>query len=136
MLRILSVAAASLTALAACASTAPPDDMSESAAARLTKFERTGETESCVSIRNISQIDPLSESLFLVRVGAGRYYLNEVNGRCNRAGSGFTRLQYTTSLSQLCRNEIVEVRDNSSGFVLGSCSLGTFERVEKKPKTE
>lgn len=120
-------------ALAACASVAPAE-LSEKAAAKLADYEKTGESESCISLSRIDQIDPLSDSLFLVRAKGNDYYLNEVSGRCTNAGRSFTRLQYTTSLSQLCRNEIITVVDNQNGFTVGSCSLGAFERAEKKPK--
>ncbi|MEX0643884.1 MAG: hypothetical protein WD076_01130 [Parvularculaceae bacterium] len=107
-------------------------DSSDKAAERLAEFERTGDTTTCLSLRSVSQITPLSETQFLVRVGVSDYYLNEVSGRCANADSAFTRLEYTTSLSQLCRGEIIRVVDNGTGMLAGSCGLGDFERLEKK----
>lgn len=115
---------------------ADDEPMSEEAAERLAEFERTGEKLNCINIRSISQITPLDERYFLVRVGVGRFYLNEVRGRCNNADRGFNRLQYTTSLSRLCRNEIINVVDNNQGFIVGSCGLGSFERLERIPEEE
>lgn len=127
----LPISAAAIL-LAACATNDGGDqEMSEAAAERLADFERTGETESCLPLRSIDQIKPLDERHFLVRAGVNDYYLNEVSGRCNSAHRSNYRLQYTTSLSQLCRLEIIEVVDNSTGFTAGSCSLGDFERLEK-----
>ncbi len=114
----------------ACATAAAGDD--DKAAARLAEFDRTGKTTRCLGIRSISQITPLSETLFLVRVGVSEYYLNEMNGRCSNADSPFYRIEYRTSLSQICRGEIVNVVDNSSGTFAGGCSFGDFEKLEKK----
>lgn len=132
----LPISAAAIL-LAACATNDGGDqEMSEAAAERLADFERTGETESCLPLRSIDQIRPLDERHFLVKVGVNDYYLNEVSGRCNSAHRPNYRLQYTTSLSQLCRLEIISVIDNSTGFTAGSCSLGDFERLEKVEEAE
>jgi len=119
------------TVLAACA-TASTGAMSEKAAAKLAQFDRTGEIKNCLGIRQISSIDALDDRHFLVRAGS-QYYLNVTGGRCSNAGRAGYYLQYSTSLSQLCRNEIIRVVDNSSGITAGSCGLGSFERLEKKP---
>lgn len=120
---------------AGCA-TVEAEETSAEVEAKLAEFERTGDMRSCLNLRSIDQIKPLNENLFLVRVGVNDYYLNEVSGRCSGADSSFNRLQYTTSLNQLCRNEIIRVVDNSTGFTIGSCGLGSFERLEKKPKED
>ncbi len=110
----------------------PP--ISDKVKEKLAAFERTGETVSCIGIRQIDEIKPLDDYRFLVRAG-NDYYLNMVSGRCSRAASAFTRIEYTTSLSQLCRNEIIRVVDNSQGFEAGGCGLGDFERLKKKEET-
>ena len=94
-------------------------------------YKRTGEMSSCLSRSTIRDIDPISDKVFVVRTGVNKYYLNEVNGRCSRAASGFTFLKYRTSGSSLCRNEIINVVENTNGTTVGSCSLGSFERLEK-----
>ncbi len=100
----------------------------------LSQYERTGETVTCLSVRRINRIRPLDDTRMLVQVGPGKYYLNEVTRGCERARRTSTRLQYTTSTGRLCRNEIIQVIDNISGIFVGSCSLGDFERLEKKPE--
>ena len=125
----------SIVFAAACA-TAASGGMSEKAAATLAQYEPTGETESCIGLRNIRSMSPLDEQNFLVKVTGGKVYLNRVSGRCAGADSAFNRLQYKTSINQLCRNEIITVVDNTQGFTVGSCGLGTFERLEKKPEEE
>lgn len=129
------LAMAAILGAAGCASV-EREEISAKAAERLAEFDRTGDMRTCLSLRSIDQIKPLDESHFLVRVGVNDYYLNEIPGRCSGADNSFNRLQYTTSLSQLCRSEIISIVDNTSGFTVGSCGLGSFERLEKKPKED
>ena len=119
--------------VSACATTSPREEISAEAAARLAEFERTGEVETCLNIRSINQITALDERHFLVRVGVNQYYLNEIDGRCSGADRAGNRLQYSTSIGQLCRNEIIQVVDNLNGFTVGSCGLSAFEKLEKLP---
>lgn len=128
---LLSIIPAALAASAGCA-TAPKDELSPEAAAELARFERTGEMRDCISLASLSQIRPLSDKLFLVRVGVSDYYLNEVSGKCSGASSSFTYLQYRTSLNQLCRNEIINVVDQTTHVFVGSCGLGSFEKLKEK----
>ncbi|MEO1135041.1 MAG: DUF6491 family protein [Pseudomonadota bacterium] len=123
-------AVAAMLAAGGCASAVEPEEVSQEVAERLAEFEATGETRSCIGVTQIRTIDALDESRFLVRAG-GAYYLNEVSGRCNGADRAFNRLQYTTSIGQLCRNEIIRIVDNSNGFTVGSCSLGDFQELEE-----
>ncbi|MEO0878816.1 MAG: hypothetical protein AAFY22_03795 [Pseudomonadota bacterium] len=109
-------------------------ELSDEAKARLAEFEKTGDRRNCLSLTQIDQIKPLSERVFLVRVGLNDYYLNETNGRCGGAGRITSRLQYRINgAPQLCRNEIVRVVDNTTGQTLGSCGIGDFERLVEKP---
>ena len=130
---ILSAAALSAAAVlgGGCA-TAASERVNKAAAEKLDSFERTGEVVSCIRLARGNSITPVTESTFLIRVGVNNYYVNEVSGRCRGATRSSTRLQYTTSLSQLCRNEIIRVVDNSAGFQTGACGLGSFEKLAKK----
>jgi len=123
-------------AFAGCASAPQEEEVNKSAAKTLAKYERTGEKTTCLSITQISQIRPVTESTFLVRVRAGDYYVNDVSGRCNGATQSFTRIEYTTSLNQLCSNEIIRIVDNTNGFQVGGCSLGSYEKLQKKPPAD
>lgn len=130
-----AVAVAAVAGLAGCASVERAEITPE-AEERLADFERTGDTRTCLSLRAIDRIQPLDERHFLVRVGLNDYYLNEISGRCGGAGRLNNRIQYTTSLTQLCRNEIITIVDNTTGFTVGSCGLGSFERLVEKPEEE
>ena len=122
----------SAAVLGAGCATAASDPTDKAAAAMLESFDRTGEVVTCINLARVNTITPVTESIFLIRVGASNYYVNEVSGRCRGATRGSTRLQYTTSLGQLCRNEIIRVVDNSGGFQTGSCGLGSFEKLTRK----
>lgn len=130
MMRVsLGVAA---MAIAACTTASSEEAaLSEDAAARLAEFDRTGERRSCLPLRRINQITAIDDRNFLVRVGTNDYYLNELRSRCNGAARSFNRIQYTTSTGSLCRNEIITVVDNSTGFTVGSCGLSDFEKLEQ-----
>lgn len=95
-------------------------------------FVETGETVNCVSMRSTS-IDPIDENRLLFKVGS-RYYVNETLGSCERAASSFNRIEITLFSPRACRGEIVRIVDNNSGFFEGSCSLGDFRALKKKPK--
>ncbi|MEM9014474.1 MAG: DUF6491 family protein [Pseudomonadota bacterium] len=132
LLKSLCVASLSTAALA-CASAGGGYEISERTAARLAEFDKTGETQSCINTRRINTITALDERHFLVRVGVNDYYLNKLSNSCNGADRQSNRLQYATSIAQLCSNQIVNVVDNSSGFTVGSCGLSKFEKLERKP---
>ena len=120
---------------ASCASSGSSYEMSEAVAERLAKYEKTGETETCLSVRRINAITPLDDRNFLVRVGVNDYYLNQPRGRCAGAARFGNRLQYKVHGGSLCRNEIIQVVDNSSGLTGGSCGLGSFEKLEEVDDT-
>ncbi|MGY6533120.1 hypothetical protein [Glycocaulis sp.] len=106
---------------------------SERAAERLAQYQETGETRSCVSLSRVSSIVPLDDNHFLFEMRGGDVYLNRVSGGCNQASSSFTRIEYRVSGSQLCRNDIINVVDNSSGLWSGSCGLREFIGLERVP---
>lgn len=125
-------AALAISASACAASMQGDEGPSEEAAERLAEFERTGETRNCLQLRRIDSIKPLDEKYFLIETYGDGRYLNVVNGRCSQADSAFTFLEYDTSTSSLCANEIIRVRTQNDGGVIGSCSLSRFERLEPK----
>jgi len=119
-------------AAAGCATAAPGDDaMSERAAERLAQFEATGETENCLRTTRIQSITALDDRHLLVRASGNNYYLNKVSGKCSGAHWAGSRLQYTITTGQLCRNEIITVVDNATGITEGSCGLNGFEKLER-----
>ena len=106
--------------------------LDKSDAELLEKYERTGERSNCLPSGSQTDFTAIGDSLFLVRSN-GRYYLTETRGSCARADDPFYHIELTVRGSQICEKQIVKVVD-SSGFFAGSCSLGEFERVTRKPK--
>ena len=134
-MRILRLTLLLLTA-GSCATSGGGYQMSERTAARLAEFEKTGDIERCLNTTRINRIEPLDEYHLLFVTGANDYYLNEPRSGCSGAQRYSNRLQYTISMSQLCRGEIIDVVENSTGFVVGACSLNDFQELEKKPAEE
>ncbi|MCA8888019.1 MAG: hypothetical protein KDA46_04250 [Parvularculaceae bacterium] len=124
-----------LLAAASCAST-PVERVNEAAAAKLAEFDRTDDVRSCISSRTINSLTAVDESTLLVRVGVNEYYVNDLTSRCNGATGNSNRFEYTTSTSQLCRNDILRVVDNTGGFLTGSCGVGSFVKLAPKAVDE
>ena len=118
--------------LGGCATTGA-ELVDEAAAAKFAEYQRTGEVRSCMSVRQIASIDAVDEKTLLIRSGVNDYYVSDLSSRCRGVTSTFNRIEYATSSGQLCRNEILKIVDNSSGMLSGSCGMGSFERLEKKP---
>lgn len=97
----------------------------------LAKYKPTGETESCLPLRQIDSMKFVEDSIILVETNSKKIYFNQTSNDCNGA-RGNRRIEYITTGSSLCRNEIIRVVDNGSGMFMGSCSLGGFDRVEEK----
>jgi hypothetical protein len=114
-----------------CASTgAEPVD--EDAAEKLAQFERTGEVTSCLNVRQISNITAVDERTLLIQSGVNDYYVSDLESDCNGATRSSTRFEYSTSTAQLCRNEIIRIVDSGGKFLVGSCGMGSFERLKKR----
>ncbi len=133
MLKKLILAGAAWAA--GCASS-NAERINESAAAKLAEFDRTGETVSCITTMRIDSIQAVDEKTLLIKTGPSEYYVSDLKSRCSGATSGFNRFEYTTTTAQLCRNEIIRIVDNGSGFLTGSCGMGSFEKLVKKAPVE
>ena len=131
--RMAGMLALAMFAAAGCASAKGPGELSEKAAEKLAGFVQTGETVSCLSLTSIRSIDAIDDWRFLVRTNGGRYYLNTVSGKCSGASRANTRIEYSTSIAQLCRGQLIRVVDNSANFLTGSCGLRDFERLDAAP---
>ncbi len=111
-------------------------ERSEKAKKALSKYEVTGEMKSCMPLRQIKTISALDDYHFLVRLSGNKYFLNVTTNRCFGASRPNTRLQYMLSQNLLCRNEIIRIVDNGSGFQRGSCGLSDFQELRAKPVVE
>ncbi len=99
----------------------------------LSQYEKTGETVSCLSLRNVRDTDIVDDYAMLVEA-SGDVYLNELSGRCiglSREG----RYIHDSATGQMCRGDIIRVMD-SFGRSLGGCGLGAFEKLKEIPQEE
>lgn len=124
------IAAGSGLALAACASSGETVSDEEKLASALSGWQKTGNTEHCLSLREIESIDAITDDVLLVEARNGMY-LNEVRGSCSNADGIGVRFEYATTLSSLCKGEIVRIVENTSGMTIGSCSLGSFSELTR-----
>ena len=129
---ITALAAIGMAASAASAQSERQARQIAAADERLAEFTVTGETDTCLSLRQVERVRPLDDTRFLIETRGGDSYLSEIRGRCSGAADNFTYLQYRTSGSQLCRGEIVQVLDQSTRMLRGSCSLGEFQRLDPR----
>lgn len=113
------------------AADAGPRQLSAEASETLSKYQPTGEVIDCLPLRQIDSMKVLEDRIILVETNSGAFYINQTPSDCNGA-RGNRRLQYRTSEPRLCRGQIIDIIDNHSGFPMGSCSLGGFERVVEK----
>lgn len=129
-LTVASVAILSAaTGLAACATTATPEVRTVAAQQELSKWlagRVAGRPQSCLPNSRATDMVVIDERTILFRDGANRVWRNDVNGPCyglGRPGYALVTKQFGTGL---CRGEIAQVVDTSTGFNVGSCSLGDF----------
>lgn len=87
-----------------------------------------GKPVSCIPIRSIQQSQVRSNRVIDFEVIGHKTYRNTLPYDC--PGLGFEeRFSYTTSLSQLCSNDIITVFYTSPVSRGASCGLGQFQPV-------
>ncbi|WP_428408925.1 hypothetical protein [Hyphococcus sp.] len=131
MRRILKTALLGF-AMAATASTAFALSSKE-AQKKLSKYEKTGETLTCLPLHAVRDTDALDDYTLLVEATGG-VYLNELNGRCSGLGRE-ERYVRRSSDARMCKGDIIRVID-SFGTTMGSCSLGAFEKLSELPEED
>lgn len=94
-----------------------------------------GKAEACIQQSWIDQTDIFDNGSILYHMKSGPDYLNTPSPSCAglRANAG---LISSTPTGQICRGDIVQIVDFTSGFNYGSCGLGDFIPYSraKKPK--
>jgi hypothetical protein len=125
-------AAFGLLGLAACGTTTIEPVSEEAIEQAIPEgYVRTGETQTCLNTTRIEEIDPVGDRVWIVELRGGERYLNVVSPGCDQADSAFTYLFYDVPSAQLCRGEIIQVRQQTANIGAGSCGLGEFERLER-----
>lgn len=100
----------------------------------MARYEASGKTETCIPMRRLGSSIVFDDQTIFFQGRGKRAYLNRLPAKC--AGlAREERFAYANSFGSLCRAEIITVLD-SFGRAWGSCGLGSFEEMVKKPKTE
>jgi hypothetical protein len=94
----------------------------------VTTLKPTGEPVRCLTRRDV-QTRPAGEQAVMARVGANRWYRNDLRGRCPQMTANRTLVFRSTS-SQLCELDTFRVVDLVSGIDSGVCVLGPFTPVD------
>jgi len=98
------------------------------------KFDRTGETERCVTPTRIRQTRVVDDYHIIFEMVGRKTLLNVLPRKCHSLGFQETIL-YTVRGGQLCRGDIFSVLGRD-GRPRSSCVFGDFEQLEKKEKPE
>ncbi|WP_262690730.1 hypothetical protein [Kordiimonas aestuarii] len=97
-------------------------------------YKLTGKTKSCVPLRFLRDSTIIDDQTIFFKSVGKRAYINRMSHKCPRLASE-ERFMYSTSISSLCRMEIITVLDGF-GRQWGSCGLGEFEEMEKLTDAE
>ena len=106
----------------------PPASRSAQAEAKfqeLTAGKVPGTPVTCLPAYRTGDMVTIDDSTVVFKEGS-RVYVNQLIGECSGLDSGFYTLVTRSHGSGLCRGDISDVRDISSGVTVGSCALGDF----------
>ena len=121
----LLLAAAALTG---CMTQPAPATRSAEAQAELQKLlagKVAGQPMSCLPSYRRAEMVRIDDKTVAFRDGS-RVYVNHLIGECNGLKSGFYTLVTRSHGSGMCRGDIADVADVSTGMVVGSCAIGDF----------
>ena len=97
------------------------------------KYDYTGAKRDCVTTRLLRHSRVIDDSTIFFEGPGKKAYMVNLPRRCSRLASE-DRFSYTLRGSnQLCRLDLITVID-SFGRSWGSCGMGEFEEMVKKPK--
>ncbi len=98
-------------------------------------FTSTGEVQKCLSFIRIDRTKVWDDWHILFKMRNGDFWLNALPQKCSRLGREGS-FMYKNAINQLCNMDIITVLDTSTQMKGPSCSLGDFQKVEKKGQTE
>jgi hypothetical protein len=130
--RYIAASLVALLALPMLAATPDSDKDAEKTASDPLE-ELLEDAEDCISLRRIQRSEVIDEQTIVFHLSGGQVYVNRLPRRCpglrhNKA------IMYKTSLSKLCRLDMITVLDSMGfGFQRGaSCGLGSFVPVSEE----
>ena len=121
----LFLAAAALTG---CMTQPAPATRSAEAQAELQKLlagRVAGTPMSCLSSYRKTEMIRIDDRTVAFKDGS-KVYVNNLIGECSGLKSGFYTLVTRSHGSGMCRGDIADVADVSTGMVVGSCAIGDF----------
>lgn len=124
----ISMLAAGVVALCACATASEPAERSASAQRQydnLLAGKVPGKAEKCLPTYRSSDMTVIDDNTILFRDGR-TVYVNQPLGGCNNLSQAGRALVTRNFGPQLCRGDLATVVDNTSGIPVGACSLGDF----------
>ena len=119
-----------VAAVAGC-NTAPTADMAaftaaeQSRLASLTAGKVAGTPISCLPSHRSNDMIVVGDNTLVFRESASRIYVNTVNGGCPYLGGRYA-LVTRNPTGSLCRGDIAQLADLTTGTTAGSCVLGDF----------
>lgn len=94
---------------------------------RLVEGKVAGRPQDCLSTFPTSDMTVIDESTIVYRRSGSQVYVGHMRDQCSNLGSpGYAMLTKQYGSAQMCRGDIVQVVDTSSGMLAGSCVLGGF----------
>lgn len=124
-LLLLAPLAASCT-MATPVSMAAPTPQEQAKFASLTAGKVAGPPVSCLPTYRSNDMIVIDENTIAFRQGAGRVFINHMDGGCMNIRGGSNTLVTRTTGSSLCRGDIAQVVDRLSSIPVGSCVFGDF----------
>lgn len=116
-------------ALASCAA-APQAGRSAEAESHFQKLiagKVAGPAVSCLPSYRTSQMVVIDDQTVAFRDGSRRVWVTDLRQGCSNLGSGFyTLVTNRYGGTGLCRGDLAQVADLTSGMTVGSCSFGDF----------
>lgn len=131
MRNILPIVGAAI--LTSCATQPPsPTEIAESQAAlqKLIGGKIAGQPITCLPHYRADDMVRIDDSTVAFRQGS-TVYVNHLKGECSHLKDSFYALVTHGSRIGLCNGDIAQVRDVSTGTIVGGCALGDFTPYSK-----
>jgi len=110
------------------------DKMTQPMPKQMAEYTRTDETRNCLGLPRIDRSDVWDDGHILFTMRNGDLWLNTLPRQCSRLGREAS-FMYENAINQLCKMDIITVLDTSTNIKGPSCSLGDFQKIELKHKT-
>ncbi len=103
---------------------------SDAAREKLAEFEYTGESQLCLRLPNIRDIDALDDWTLLVEMRGQAYYVTHLTHQCPRLAFE-NRFTYTLrGIRRLCEHDLITVL-SIDGRAGATCGLSKFEELSQ-----